>query len=148
MSLYRVVVSLARGMGSDNGIVCASAPYRDAAARLASYGSGLFGWMDAEWGHENLDVETLAGFASFVFNGLRMGHDRDRNFGLIVRRLLDSQLADGSWGLDQLPADAEMGQEDYLRRLYQTTWACVDGLRPRRHDPPACRDADRPIARP
>jgi Fe-S-cluster containining protein len=130
MSLYRVVVSLMRGMISDDRAVPAAGPDRDAAARLASYGSRLFGWMDERWGAENLDVETLAGFAACVGEGRGASRDCDRHFGIIVRRLLVTQMSDGSWGTDPLPPDAGMVQADYLRRLYRVTGACVEGLYP------------------
>src|SRR5947209_2644642 len=127
-SLCRVVVSLARGMRFDERAARAGGPYGDGAARLASYGAELFDRIGWQRGQENMDVETQAGFASSVFSVT--GYERDPDFGLIVRRLLDSQLSDGSWGTDPLPVDAEMGQGDYLHSLYRITWACVDGLRP------------------
>jgi Fe-S-cluster containining protein len=135
--LCRVVVSLARSMSQDNRVACASAPYADAAARLASYGSELLGWLDEKCGIQTLGDELLAGFASYVYGGPGADYSRGRYLGLIIRHLLDSQLPDGSWGTDPPPADAlMMTQEDYLSRLYQTTWACVDGLRPVLHDTP------------
>lgn len=125
--LCLVAVNLARGMGFDKRAARAGGPYRDIAARLASYRAKLFKWMEQQPGHENTSVETLAGFASSVFN--MTSYEHDPYFGLIVRRLLDSQLPDNSWVTDPLPANAEMCQGDYLHSLYRITWAYVDGLR-------------------
>jgi Fe-S-cluster containining protein len=119
--LCRVVVSLGRGLRRGNRAAVG------AAARLASYGSRLLGWLDAQWGLESLDDELLAGFASNVYGGTNR-HD-GRHLGLIVRRLLDSQLPDGSWGTNPPPAQlATLTQDDYLDLLYQPTWACMDAL--------------------
>jgi len=126
MRLYRVVVSIARGMSLDERGAPADGPNKDAAARLASYGSALFSWISRERGCENIGVETLAGFASSAFRVAGSDHV----LGLVVRRLLDNQSPDGSWCSDPYPPDGEMRQDDYLRSLYRITWACVDGLRP------------------
>lgn len=120
--LCRVVVSLGRGLRRGNRAA------GDAAARVASYGSRLLGWLDAQWGLESLDDELLAGFASNVYAG-RSGRPADRHLGLIVRRLLNSQLTDGSWGTSPPPAQlATLTQDDYLDLLYEPTWACLDAL--------------------
>lgn len=121
-SLCRVVVSLARGMNLEGRAARACGPYGDAAARLAAYGVKLFNRV------QQMGIETLADFASSLLK--ITGYESDPGFGLVVRHLLDNQLPDGSWGTDQLPGDAEMGQRDYLHSLYRITWACVDGLLP------------------
>ncbi|MBV9928523.1 MAG: YkgJ family cysteine cluster protein [Acidobacteria bacterium] len=120
--LCRVVVSLGCGLRRCGRV-------GDAAARLDSYGSRLLGWLDAQWGLEGLDDELLAGFASSVYVSGR-GRSADRHLGRIVRRLLDGQLPDGSWGTNPPPAQrATLAQDEYLDLLHEPTWACLDGLR-------------------
>lgn len=126
MSLWRVMVSMARGMNLEGGRPRAASPLGDTAARLASYGSKLFGWMDETWGHENLAVETIAGFALSMRGG--QGKDHDRSLGLVVRRLLDAQLPDGSWGADLLPSDSQTMQAEYLLRQCRIARDCMAGL--------------------
>lgn len=128
-ALCRVVVSLGRGMRRGRWGVVAGAHISDAAARLASYGSRLLGLLDAQCGLGSLGDELLAGFASNVYVG-SSERSADRHLGLIVRRLLDSQLPDGSWGTHPPPAQfATLSQDEYLDLLYEPTWACLDGLR-------------------
>jgi Fe-S-cluster containining protein len=128
-ALCRVVVSLGRGMRRGKRGAGADAHVGDAAARLTSYGSRLLGWLDAQRELESLGDDLLAGFASNVYVG-KSGRSAERYLGLIVRRLLDSQLPDGSWGttppLAQLPT---LSQDEYLDLLYEPTWACLNGLR-------------------
>lgn len=127
--LCRVVVSLGRGLRRGKRGVAAGAHVGDTAARLASRGSRLLGWLDAQRGLESLGDELLAGFASNVYVG-RSDRSSDRQLGLIVRRLLDSQLPDGSWGTNPPPAQlATLSQDEYLDLLYEPTRACLDGLR-------------------
>lgn|GEM_PF-2566144 len=134
VELTRVVISLARGMSCDNRVACAETPYKDAAERLAAYGARLFNWLDGEWGFENLDAGLLGEFSAYVYRGLGSGYEREHNLGRIVRRLLDSQLPDGSWHTDPLPTAAPETQTDYLRLMYRPTGACLDGLRVLRTD--------------
>jgi hypothetical protein len=77
--------------------------------------------MVGRWELEKLEVETLASFASSFSDGPGVGVEGECNFGLVVRRLLDCQLADGNLGSDPVGADAEMCQYEDLRRLYQVT---------------------------
>jgi hypothetical protein len=108
-------------------------PYKDVAARLAAYGVRLFNWME-ETGCENRDCEIGAGFLSPIYRGLGLSYNSDSSFGLIVYRLLDSQLLDGSWETDPLAEMIPATQGEYLCNHYRVTWACVDGLRPLRND--------------
>jgi Fe-S-cluster containining protein len=134
LELYLVVVSLARSMSFDNRIARTEMPYQRAAEQLASYGARLFKQMDEVWGDENVDLPLLAEFSSSIYKGLGVGYDADQNFGLIVHRVLSSQLPDGSWGTNPLPSDAKEAQEDHLYQMYYTTCACIDALRVMRGD--------------
>ena len=69
-----------------------------------------------------------------IYRGLGMSYNRDPSFGLIIYRILDTQLADGSWKTNPLTEDAPGCQTDYLRLMYSATWACLDALRPLRSD--------------
>jgi Fe-S-cluster containining protein len=133
--LSEMVNCLAHSMTSSGQLASRDLPYRDAADRLGIYAVRLFGWMRDMQGDENLDWETLAGFAT-AYKLLGLGYGYDYSFGLIVHRLLAAQLPDGSWGTNLSPESKPGTQGEYLQILYQATWACVDGLRPLRNDPP------------
>lgn len=128
--LYRVTLSLARCMSLDNRIAADVMPYQQSARRLAAYGTRLFEWMNKVWGYEHLEVEILAGFNASIFNGLIRVEGLEQSSGFIVQKLLDSQMPDGSWSTNPLPGDAvNETQDDYLRQMYETTCACLEGLR-------------------
>lgn len=129
IELYRIMSSLARGLSFDNRTAHAIVPDKEAAQRLAAYATRLFGWMDEVWGYENLEVEILAGFSAAIFNGAERVDVPAQSLGAIVRRLILSQLPDGSWDTNPLPAEAvEKDQADYLHQMYDTTSACLDAL--------------------
>lgn len=134
IALTRVVMNLARSMSFDNRIACAETPYKDTAEQFAAYGAHLFNWLDSTWGLESLDLKLLSEFAAYVYMGLGAGYNCEHNLGRIVHRLLISHLPDGSWHTDPLPKDAAETQAEYLRLLYRTTGACIDGLRMLRPD--------------
>jgi hypothetical protein len=116
-----------------NTIACRETAYRDAAERLAAYGVRLFNWMEARE-YETRDCEIIAVLLSAVYKGAGMSYNHDRGFGLILYRLLDCQLPDGSWQTDPLPENAPDTQGEYLFSMYRATWACVDAIRPIRND--------------
>ena len=133
LDLYNVVRRLARSMSFDNTIAYREMSYKDVAGRVAAYAVRLFNWME-ETSFENDDCEILAEFPSAIYRGLGMSYNRDPSFGLIIYRILDTQLADGSWKTNPLTEDAPGCQPDYLRLMYGATWACLDALRPLRTD--------------
>jgi hypothetical protein len=128
IELYRVMLSLARGMRGGNHAPGGEASRQQEIERLASYGMRLFRWMDEAWGHENLEIEILAGFSMTIRGGKADRDSLDRILGLITHRLLNSQLPDGSWGTDARPEDVEDWQEDYLHNMFRTTGACLDAM--------------------
>jgi Fe-S-cluster containining protein len=133
LDLYDMVSNLACSMSFHDTIAYQEMPYEDVAARLAAYSIRLFNWME-DMGCENHDCEIGAGFLSPIYKGLGLSYNSDPSFGLITYRLLDSQLADGSWQTDPLPERVPATQGEYLCDHYRVTWACVDGLRPLRKD--------------
>jgi hypothetical protein len=112
-----------------NTIVCRETAYKDAAERLATYSVRLFNWLEDMQG-ETDDCEILAGLLSPVYKGLGLSYNHDRSFGLILYRLLDRQLPDGSWQTAPLPRDAPDTQSEYLCSMYRATWSCIDAIRP------------------
>jgi Fe-S-cluster containining protein len=132
-SLYEMLYGLGSSMSFHNTIACRKTPYRDAAERLAAYAVRLFNWMEARE-YETRDCEIIAVLLSAVFKGLGMSYNYDRCFGLILHRLLDCQLPDGSWQTDPLPEHAPATQSEYIIAMYRATWACIDGLRPMKND--------------
>jgi Fe-S-cluster containining protein len=130
--LYEIVKYLAHSMSSYNRIAYQDMPYQDAADRLANYAIRLFNRME-EKGSENLDCEVIAELP-MVYRGLGLSYNRDRSFGLIIHRLLDSQLPDGSWKTNLTPEDMPDTQAEYLEKMHSVTFACINGLRFLRHD--------------
>jgi Fe-S-cluster containining protein len=132
-NLYEMVYSLGCSMSFYNTIACQDTAYKDAAERLAAYGVRLFNWMEARE-YDTRDCEIIAVLLSAVYKGLGMSYNHDRSFGLILYRLLDRQLPDGSWQTDPLPENAPDTQGEYLFAMYRATWACIDAIRPMRND--------------
>jgi Fe-S-cluster containining protein len=132
-NLYEMVYSLGCSMSFYNTIACQETAYKDAAERLAAYGVRLFNWMEARE-YDTRDCEIIAVLLSAVYKGLGMSYNHDRSFGLILYRLLDRQLPDGSWQTDPLPENAPDTQGEYLFAMYRATWACIDAIRPMRND--------------
>jgi Fe-S-cluster containining protein len=130
--LYDMVKSLAYSMSSNNGIAYKDMPYRNVADRLAAYAIRLFNLME-EKTTDNLDCEVIAELP-MAYRGLGLSYNRDRSFGLIIYRLLESQLPDGSWETNPTPENLPDDQGEYLKILYRVTWACLDGLRPLKGD--------------
>jgi Fe-S-cluster containining protein len=130
--LCDIVKSLAHSMSSFNRIAFRAMPYKDAANRLAVYAIRLLDWMQSV--DDNNDWEAIAELSSAVHKGFGLGYNHDRSFGLVVYRLLKSQLPDGSWATNPTPADKPDTQAEYLHRMYRTTWTCLDCLRPIRND--------------
>jgi Fe-S-cluster containining protein len=131
-NLFEIVKHLACSMTSYHQIAYQDMPYRDAADRLVVYGIRLFNWME-EKGNENLRCEKIAELP-MVYRGLGLSYNQDRSFGLIVHRLLKSQLPDGSWATNPTAENLPDSQGAYLNTLYCITWACLNGLRPLRND--------------
>ena len=131
--LYDIAPYLAYSMSSYNRIAYQDMPYQDAADRLARYGVRLFHWMEQKT-EANQSAETIAGLLAAVYKGLGLSYNHDRSFGLIVYRLLEQQLPDGSWDTNPLPADKPKSQGAFWELMYRTTGACIDGLRPMQHD--------------
>lgn len=128
--LCDTVKSLADSMSSFYQIAFQDMPYKDAASRLAAYAIRLLNWMQSV--DENNDWEANAELASAAHKGLGLSYNKDRSFGLVVYRLLKSQLPDGSWATNPTPADKPDTQAEYLHRMYRPTWTCLDSLRPMR----------------
>lgn len=129
--LKEIVKYLSQSMTFGNRISFADMNYKDPAARLATYGINLFNWAEEK---EEWDCETDAEFLAAIYKGLGLSYNHDRNFGLIIHRLLRSQLPDGSW-LTALPAqDEPQSQGEYLEIMYRATAASINALRPLRND--------------
>jgi len=132
-NLLEAVKYLAYSMTSHNDIPYKAMPYKESAARLAAYGIRLFDRSN-RGGEEAHDSETIAEFLTAVYKGLGLSYNHDRNFGLIVYRLLESQLPDGSWDTNPLPQEIPATQGEFLERMYRITCACALGLVPLRND--------------
>lgn len=130
--LCDIVKSLADSMSSFHQLAFQDVPYKDAASRLVAYAIRLLNWMQSV--DENNDWEVIAELGNAVHKGLGLSYNHDRSFGLIVYRLLRSQLPDGSWATNPIPADKPDTQAEYLHRMYRSTWTCLDSLRPMRND--------------
>ncbi|HET9532736.1 MAG TPA: hypothetical protein VFQ92_20445 [Blastocatellia bacterium] len=133
LDIYYVIYNLSSSMSFYNTIAYRDMAYKEAAERLAAYSLRLFNRME-EMGGEACDLEISAGFLSTIYKGLGLSYNHDRSFGLILYRLLDLQLPDGSWQTDPLPADAPYTQSEFLCAMYRATWACIDGIRPMKTD--------------
>lgn len=132
--LYDIIKYLSQGMTSNHRLSYQDMQYKGAADRLGAYGVRLFNWHEENRGEENLDCEILAEFLAAVYKGLGLSYNQDGNFGLIIYRVLSSQLADGSWKTDLRSEDVPHDQADYLELMYRPTWSCINGLRPMRND--------------
>lgn len=130
--LCDIVKSLASSMSSFNRIAFQAMPYKDAASRLAAYAMPLLNWMMSV--DESGDWEVITELSSAVHKDLGLSYNHDRSFGLIVYRLLNSQLPDGSWATNPIPAERPDTQGEYLHQMYRATWTCIDSLRPLRND--------------
>jgi hypothetical protein len=131
--LFNIVKNLSRSMTFDNRISYQQMSYKDSADRLAGCGLRLFNWME-ETGNWNHDCKIIAEFAAVVYKGLGLGYSQDRSFGLIVGRLLDSQLSDGSWETNLPARNVPERQSDYLYLMYRATGAAINGLCPKWSD--------------
>ena len=133
LDLYDMACNLACSMSFYDSIPCRRVGYEDVAEDLLAYAIRLFKWVKGSGALTN-DCEIDAGFLSPVYKGLGLSYNGDASFGLIVRRLLESQLPDGSWQTDPVMANGPAIQSEYLYTTYRATWACVDALRPLRND--------------
>src|SRR5262249_16250489 len=140
--LYDMACNLATSMSFYDTLSSWRVAYKDAAEDLARYSIELFNWMEKA-GCVKDDIEIWAGFLSPIYKGLGVSYNRDPSFGLLVHRLLSSQLPDGSWQTDPLAANLPDTQAGYLCSLYRVTWACVDALRPLKND--ASNDSNAPL---
>ena len=131
IELCNIVLALSNSMSFHNTIACQETPYRDSADRLAVYAARLFTFLDER---SYLDCESLAGFSIAAHKGLGLSYNHNPNLGVIVHKLLESQLPDGSWNTNPPLNEMPESQEDYLYGAYRFTWACVDGLRPLQTD--------------
>lgn len=131
--LHTIALNLARSMTLYNRIPCQQMPYKDSADRLATYALRLFSWME-ETGNRNHDLKIIAEFADVIYKGLGLSYNQDQSLGLIVRRLLDSQLPDGSWETNPLAKNAPERQADYLYLMYRATGAAINALCSKRFD--------------
>lgn len=124
---------LASSLTDFNQIAYRDLPDKPTADRLAAYAINLFNRLQQS-GEAMDDVEMLAGFLRAIYKGLGLSYNHDRNFGLIVHRLLASQLPDGSWHTNPLPEEIAGTQGEFLERMYRITCACALGLTPLRND--------------
>lgn len=131
--LYEAVKHLTQSMSFYSRIPYREMPFQDAADRLAAYGARLFNWME-EREEENHDCESAAEFLAAAYKGLGRSYGCDRNFGLVVYRVLDGQLPDGSWKTNPTPENAPDSQGEFLNMMFRATRACVNALRPLRGD--------------
>jgi Fe-S-cluster containining protein len=133
LHLLEATKYLAYSMTYYNDIPYESLPCRESANKLAIYAINIFNRMQQK--SENcLDSETVAEFLTAIYKGLGLSYHHDQNFGLIVYRLLESQLPDGSWDTNPLPHDIAGNQGEFLERIYRITCACVLALVPLRND--------------
>lgn len=129
LDLYDIVCNLARSMSFYNSIPYSEMEYKDSGERLAAFAVRLFERMEQEE-CQNRDCEIIAGFLSAVYRGLGLNHNHDRSFGLILYRILDSQLPDGSWNTDSQSQEASHNQSDYICSMYKSTWDCIEAIAP------------------
>jgi Fe-S-cluster containining protein len=133
VNLLEAAKYLAHGMTGYNDIPYQAMEDKKSADRLAIYGINIFNRL-AQRGENIHDYETTAEFLAAIYKGLGLSYNHDRNFGLIVYRLLESQLPDGSWDTNPLPEEIPGSQGEFLERMYRITCACVPGLVPLRND--------------
>lgn len=130
--LYEIVKHLANSMTSYNLIPYPDMSYQGEADRLVAYAIRLFNWME-ERGSENHNCEIIAELP-LAYRELGASYNRDRSLGLMMLRLLDSQLPDGSWKTNPTSQNKPDSQSEYLEQMYRVTVACLNGLRPLRTD--------------
>ena len=131
--LFDTIRYLSQSMSFNHRIAYQEMAYQDVADRLASYSLRLFNWQTESQG-ENPELEVIADFVTSVHKGLGLGYDHDETFGLVICRILCSQLGDGSWNTNLRGTEAPDDQAEYLQTLFRTTWACINALRPMRSD--------------
>jgi Fe-S-cluster containining protein len=130
--LCEMVKHLANSMTSYNLIPYSDMSYQSEADRLAAYAIRLFNWIE-EKGSENHNCEIIAELP-LAYRELGVSYNRERSTGLMVHRLLDSQLPDGSWETNPTSQNKPDSQGEYLEKMYRVTGACLNGLRPLRTD--------------
>jgi hypothetical protein len=133
MSLLEAAKYLAYSMTYYNDIAYEALPCKESADRLASYAINIFNRIEHR-DEKVCDSETVAEFLTAIYKGLGLSYNHDKNFGLIVYKLLENQLSDGSWDTNPLPDDIAGNQGEFLERMYRITCACVLGLIPLRND--------------
>jgi Fe-S-cluster containining protein len=131
--LYTIVQNLAHSMTLYNRIPYQQMLYKDSADRLAAYGLRLFNWIEetSNWNH---DSRIIAEFAAAIYKGLGLSYNQDHSFGLIVARLLNNQLSDGSWETNPFPKNAPERQAEYLYMMYRATGSAINALCPKQFD--------------
>jgi Fe-S-cluster containining protein len=131
--LRDIVEGLAESMSFNHRIASQDMSYKDEAKRLAAYAARLFDWME-KGREENVASNSVTELLPSVYKHLGLSYNDDRRFGLAIKRLLDSQLADGSWKTNPRVGHEPDSQGEYLELMYRATWAAVDALRPLRND--------------
>lgn len=127
--LSATIASLARSVSFHNRTAYSDIANNEAAHRLSEHALSLLRWIyDTDL--PNLDSHIISQLASSAVKGLGRAYNDDRSFGVTVRRVLDSQLPDGSWNTNPVPEQEPDSQADYLRTMYRATWTSVDVLRP------------------
>jgi Fe-S-cluster containining protein len=132
VNLLEAAKYIAFSMTGFNDLAVQGLPYRASADRLATYAIDLFTRMEGPG--EGFDEESIAEFLTAIYKGLGLSYSHDRNPGLMVQRLLASQLADGSWQTNPLPHEIGGTQGEFLERRYRITCACALALMPLRND--------------
>lgn len=131
--LSATITSLALSLSFHNRTADLDIANNEAAHRLSDHAISLLRWIQDTEIH-NLDSQIISQLASSTVKGLGRAYNDDGTFGVIVRRVLDSQLPDGSWNTNPVPEQEPDCQVDYLRTIYRATWTSVDVLRPMRSD--------------
>src|ERR1041384_8196162 len=126
--LCDLVVSLGISMGSRNTIALNG---EGLARRLSEYATQLLSWIEREHPGD-VTREGICKLAAAAYKTLGKGYDHD--FVLILSRIVEAQLSDGSWDTNPLPEEMPDCQLDYFRLMHRPTWACIDVLRPLRTD--------------
>lgn len=101
------------------------------AGRLCARGVAFLDWLRASGLYRD-DPEVLAGCADAFLKGTSRAWNSTPHLGGVLRLVLDTQAADGSWTADG-SEPAGLAEDDFYFR-YHPVWICVDALRPLRND--------------